>query len=137
MKEMYKYGEVIDFIEKKYEIDTRDYRKSHNQFGEWCDAKGYGMKDPEGKDRHSSQIWYAEYTSDIANGRFTERPYEDFWHWVIDMDDEISNGSVGTIYDVSEHINSDGNPQFVKDILKMLVDEGYIENDCFTFWVEW
>lgn len=53
-------------------------------FDEWCDSKKYGKKDPEGKHRNSSQIWYSEYKKDIQEEKWKDVPYMDFWHWQLD-----------------------------------------------------
>lgn len=78
------FSECQNYIEEKYKIDIRDYSNQHIQFDEWCDLKKYGEKDPEGKNRGSSKIWFAEYQKEISDGVIIERPYQDFWHFICD-----------------------------------------------------
>ncbi len=139
LEKMYNYHDVITYIEKKHSIKTQDYENSHSQFDEWCDSKGYSKKDKEGKSRNSSTFWYAEYKEDIEKGLVKERPYLNFWHWVIDYDDSISNGSVGSICDIDLQVSDTVNtPEFVRNILTIIVEEGFTnEENEFEFWVEW
>ena len=88
------WQECTEFIEEKYKIQTRDYANSRAQFGEWCDAKGYSDKPPDGKDRSSSQRWFAEYQDDIKAGRIKKREYRDFWHWLIEVADVQRGGTL-------------------------------------------
>jgi len=135
VSKMYDYHEVINYIEKKYKIDTRDYAKSHTQFGEWCDSKGYGKTDPIGKNRGNYNIWFIEYQKETDDGVIIERPYQDFWHWVIE-DCDISNGS-SMFMNYSRNMKDDKTPAFVKEILEMIRDEGFFEDDMFIAWVAW
>lgn len=135
---MHDYHKVIEYIENKYNIQTRDYANGHSQFDEWCDSKGYGKVDKYGDKRSSSTFWYADYQKDIESGLLIERPYLDFWHWITETDDSISNGSVGHIYDIDEYTsNKIETPEFVREILSLIRDEGFVEENEFEFWVDW
>jgi len=112
------FNECTEYIEKKHHIQTRDYANSSAQFGEWCDAKGYGKTDPEGNDRGSSQIWFAQFQADIVAGLVVDKPYQDFWHWLIDVVD-IRNG--GTI-ELSEELGEGAEP-WQKRILGLYLSE--------------
>lgn len=139
LEKMYDYHEVISYIEKKYNIETRDYANSHSQFDDWCDSKGYGKKDKDGKSRGSSNIWYAEYKEEIEKELIKERPYLDFWHWFLEQDDSISNGTECSLYDIDEYISDEiETPEFVRKILTIIVEEGFTgEENEFVSWVEW
>lgn len=78
------FSECTDYIEQKYGIATRDYANSHIQFHEWRRAKGYGDIDSEGNLAGSSKIWYSEFQQAIKAGEVVKRPYQDFWHWLVD-----------------------------------------------------
>ena len=96
---MYNYHEVIDYIEKKYNIKTRDYA---GKFG---------------KDGN------------------TNNEYQDFWHWVLQGNEYITNGSSGIIYvnELSKNISN-----WIKEILQLIKDEGFVDDeDYFTFWIKW
>lgn len=112
------WSECTAFIENKYKIQTRDFAKSHAQFGDWCDAKGYGSKDPEGKDRGSSQIWFAEFQADIKAGKIEDRPYRDFWHWLIDVADVQRGGTLELDAEMG-----DGAEPWQKEILALYLKE--------------
>jgi hypothetical protein len=64
----YDYRELILYLESRYGFESEDFSESHAHFDKWADAKGYTKrkKDPEGKYRGSSQIWYQEYQDDPA-----------------------------------------------------------------------
>lgn len=82
-----KYGDVIQYLEAKYDFDQYNYGKHDGRdFDRWCDAKGYTerKKDPAGKHRSSSQIWFTEYRKD-PNGMAMEPPRENFWHWMLSI----------------------------------------------------
>ncbi len=128
----YDYHDSMAYLEEKYKFDSRDFSQCHGHFGKWADAKGYKGKDPEGKDRNSSQIWYAEYMAD-PNGDATCPPYEDFWHWMID-NYEISNGEEFTFL-IKQHIEEeDEHPEFVETILKYWQQEFGDEIEIRTEW---
>lgn len=143
------YHNAIRYIEKKYNINTRDYLNSGSHFGKWADSKGYGPKDKdaEGKDRSNSKIWYAEYQADPAGG--PARPaYQDFWHWVVDRY-EISNGGIFTMYvaddikevladltdDTEDHNKVEDHPRYyIVTILKLIQAEFGDEINFMTNW---
>jgi len=133
-KPIYDYSDCTRYIESKYKIRTRDYAKSHSQFFEWCDKKGYGEIDPSGKKRGESTIWFAEYRLDLATGIVKELPYQDFWHWLLEAYG-VHNGSVFTIDNDSK---SDKNEPWVNEIIEMYLSEfGEGPNREVEFRVEW
>lgn len=87
-----------EFIEARYKIDTRDYARSHAQFGEWCKANGENpVLTPPGCSPEvikECQKQYARFNADIASGKVVERPYQDFWHWLIDHADIRRGGTM-------------------------------------------
>lgn len=122
-KEFFDYNEVVTYIEEKYKLNMNDVNKSHSHFGKWCNAKNYGQTDPAGKDRGSSQIWYAEYKTD-ADGEIKRPPYCNFWHWFVERY-EVSNGcsvSFDVAYDI-ECAEDENTPDWVVEILKMFQTE--------------
>ena len=94
------FSECTEYIEKKYKIDTRDYAKSHAQYYEWCNSKDYGEADREGKKRGESRIWFGEFQKEIERGQITERPYQDFWHFLINNFNIVRGG----FFDLDEEL---------------------------------
>ena len=98
-----------DFIEMKHEIDRvlgynqrgcgKHFHPTTGNFDDWCISKGYGDIDPDGIDRNSSRTWYGEYQEDIANSKWDDTPYLDFWHWQLKncVNESFSNDSYGWV----------------------------------------
>lgn len=116
------YHQCTKFIEKKYKIDVRDYAHSNKQFDEWCKAKGIK---PDG----NSQSQWSAFKKAIKNGELIERPYQDFWHWIIDVC-PVSNG--GTIHLSAEL--GDGAIPWQKEILALYVKEFGDNQEYETSW---
>ena len=112
------WAECTRFIERKYKIDTGDYNHAHTQFGEWCDGKGYGQIDPDGKDRGGSTIWCAEFQREVSCGLVKKRPFRNFWHWLIDAM-AVENG--GTIK-LSKDLGAGAEP-WIREILGLYLKE--------------
>lgn len=105
VKPMYDYHEVIDYIEEKYNINTRDYGKKFTKDGNM------------------------------------DNEYLDFWHWLVEHDGSISNGSTSMIC-IDSILNNEGygepEPDWIKEICKMIKDEDFTDEEgFFYFWVEW
>lgn len=115
----YDYHELFEYLQEKFDIDVNDFAGSCQHFYTWCDSRGYGEKDPEGKRRGASNIWFAEYQK-APDGEKKCPPYLDFTHWLADQY-EMGNGDYFTI-DVSYHLNRKI-PDFVRTILTYLRDE--------------
>lgn len=100
-RKAFDWSACTDFIEAKYKIDTRDYARSHRQFGEWCKANGEKQTSCPAqctdKVLKAHQDQYARFNADIASGKVIERPYQDFWHWLIDKGD-IQRGGTMELY---------------------------------------
>jgi hypothetical protein len=92
------------------EHQFRDLKGRHGHFNIWCDAKGYGQKDPEGKDRGSSQIWFKEYKED-PTGDAVCPEYCDLWHFASDVvvPDDMHNDSIVTMYPLEDY---DDDPEY-------------------------
>lgn len=112
------FGECTRFIEDKYKIDTRDYARSNHQFFEWCDSTRRGDIDPDGKKRSESQRWYLEFQQAVSTGEITERPYQDFWHWLLEVCD-IHRGATMELYEGIE----EGTESWQKEILDIYLKE--------------
>lgn len=88
----YDIHEVMNFISEKYGFDCYDVFDSGSHFNKWCDSKGYGKTDPAGKERSSSNIWFAEYQKD-PEGNAKCPQYATVIDWFIDkhMPDQTYN----------------------------------------------
>ena len=60
---------------------------------------------------------YAGYLKDLPN----ERPYLDFWHWIVD-NYEIHDGCYVT-FTWQEHYDDEDTPEWVKEILSLILKE--------------
>lgn len=143
-KKFYDFIEMCNEIDGILGFDQRDagkhYHPDSGDFYEWCDSKGYGEKDPEGKYRGSSQIWFAEHQEECRDGKWFRTPYMDFWHWQLDncVGHDFSNDSYSTVC-VHPDCASDAE-EWQKEIqqvwwetYKDIADEnGYID-----IWVSW
>ena len=84
-------SEVYDFTDltrdfKSQGIDVYDVFGRSGAFDKWCDSKGYGQTDPDGKHRGSSQIWFGEYQR-CPQGAAKEPPHANLWHWFLNTFD--------------------------------------------------
>lgn len=77
-KKTYDLDEILTYIKKKHKMNYYDFHGSDGHFEKWCDAKGLGKVDPEGKKRSASNIWFKAYQTD-SEGEAACPPYEDFW----------------------------------------------------------
>lgn len=116
------YHEVMDYIEKKYKIDTRGYTPKCGFTEEQLEeAKRYG----------GDRV-----------------PYLDFWHYLMDHN-EINNPCyvyLNLLGDYEEGKSEDDGdwdgdskyrPRWVREIQKMLYDEFKPEDGELVCWVEW
>ena len=123
---IYDIHEVIEYIGKKYKINPYDFYDSSLHFNSWCDAQGYGKKDPQGKDRNSSQIWFQAYQTDPQGNKMCP-PYEDFWKYFIDWYSPQTNELI--IFDVKEHL-SHTNSKMMTKMLNLIELEFGNEIEC-------
>jgi hypothetical protein len=130
------YEQHMRELEKKYNITVRDYARTHPQFGEWCDKKGYGQIDPEGKHRGSSQVWFKQFNEDESE---IKRPYQDFWHWMLEYVLDQVNFFNGAVIELSwpevlthaEAQNFDN--EWVREIIRLLIQEHGTERIKYDF----
>lgn len=71
---VYILSNVVNQIGKLLDVDPYDLYGSMHHFDHWCDQKGYGEFDPEGKERSKSNIWFLEYKN-ATNGEQKCPPY--------------------------------------------------------------
>lgn len=108
----YDFIEMCKIINKKLGYDQRDAGKHFFPeaitFDEWCDLKKYPKKDPEGKYRSSSQIWYEEFNKDILEGKYKQVPYLDFWHFQLKncVNEGFINDSYGYLNISMDYLNN-------------------------------
>ncbi len=125
------YSECADYINKKYNCNIRDFSRSHLQFFDWAKHKGYKGMDPEGKKMGDSQIWFAEYNKEIKDGKFAERPYQDFWHYIGDVCGPPRGGFFYL------HNDTSGAEDWQKQILGWFFDEFGDGGDSIEFYYNW
>lgn len=116
----YDIHEVMNFICEKYGFDCYDVFDSGSHFDKWCDKKGYGQKDSEGKKRSSSNLWFAEYSQDKEG--LTKCPeYVSVLDWFIDkyMPDQTYNEFDVSIVDFGKP----DTPEYMKEFAHYLFAE--------------
>ncbi len=129
----YDYHDLVEYLQTKYKANLHDFAKSHRHFGQWCDRKGLPKTDPEGKDRSSSQVWFAEYKAD-PEGEATCPPYQNFWHWMIERYESRRGGMTHFCPKQILEEESDEHPEFVLTILGWLCEEF---GDAFSVYTDW
>lgn len=76
------YESLAHAIEDRIGKNLRDFNGSFRHFDQWCDARKYKKRDPEGKPRNLSTIWPLEYR-DAEDGEVMRPLHQDFWHvWI-------------------------------------------------------
>lgn len=91
---------MLYILQDVHKVDFWDYYKSDSDFNNWCDLKGYEKKDPEGKKRSASNIWFKEYQEDISNGVFKKNPYCCFIDMFGEDIQDLGNDETDKIYEV-------------------------------------
>ncbi len=133
--ERYDYHEQIEFLEEKYNFNSRDYHESSDHFDVWAKANKKPKKDPDGKVWSHSQIFWQEY-KDAPDGYTVRPPYSDFWHWLIDHVDDMHNGAEFTFCakEWLEKEREEDGKEFVITILEYFVKEFGDEFEVITEW---
>lgn len=110
-----KICELMNISEERF----RDYYDNGSHFYKWCDARGYGKTDPEGKTRGSSNIWYKEY-NEAPDGYTVCPPYVDLWHYalVTVIPEDMSNDTTVTMFQYDEEELEGDEPQYYTDFIQ-------------------
>jgi hypothetical protein len=109
--EVYDWFDIQNEICKEMgikEYQFRDLNNSNQHFQIWCNAKGYGAKDPDGKDCGSSQIWFKEYT-ESPDGEAIRPPYCDLWQLTLEkvLFNNVYNGLIRKVYPLEDYDDED------------------------------
>lgn len=135
------WREVHAYIEHLTGRDIHDWKNTHgsnNHYRQWCDSKGYGVKDSDGDDRGTSKTWYAEYTTD-PDGQAAQPEYCNYWHWILDVCC-VSNGATCYLPVIeAEDDRIIGAPDWAKEICELIAKEfpEYIEHGAIRMFVDW
>lgn len=154
VEESWDYHEVIDYIEKKYNIDVRDYAKSHEHFPNWLKLVG---ENPPNYPICPNNIYQVnvngvmtKITKEEYDIRFKEihdqykrfknwcdknpePPYLDFWHWYIE-NHEIHNGCYSN-FNLKYYLNNSSTPEWIREITQLIYNE--FQKEKMKFWIEW
>lgn len=159
---LYNYNEIINYIEKKYNINTREYGRDPNEshFEKYQRITGdkaivspiyhkdhyqiyrdrkYITSTKEKYDEDFKFIYdqYKRYQEWCKKN--PEPPYLDYWHWLLENSFySPQNGTKETIY-VKEILDND-NPEWVKQITQMIYDEfseDLNDDGSLNVWIEW
>lgn len=97
------YHDMMEYLEEKYNFKARGFSgipsttSVDGHFDKWCDKHGLPQKDSKDKHRSSSQEFYTQY-KEAEDGEKTKPPYMDFWHYLVEYNDEnMRNGGYITI----------------------------------------
>lgn len=142
------YHEIIDYIEKKYNINVRDYAGKFHGKGyelkqklrdEWLEENGYSnfkyvLTVPDSKkaredwDRDSKEIdLRIEINTKMSESGFDKKldelvPYLDHWHWMLDYFGDISNGC-DRYWCLESILEQPRTPDWIKEITQLVHDE--------------
>lgn len=152
----YDYHEVIDYIEEKYNINTRDYANRHKHFLNWlklmneeppnypiCPGSKYQvningeMVDITKEDYDARyKVIHEQYARFNEWCKSNPEPlYLDFWHWLIENDfEDIHNGSHTTL-NIRYWLDKLDEDDWQREILQLICSE--FKEDDMEFWVEW
>jgi len=142
-EEVLDYHEMIDYIEKKHDIDVRDYAGREKRMAEheaitgmnvyqtpqnyggkyyaWIDGKHKTVDKKTYKEQHKLHVENSNAFAEWNKGQ-GELPYLDFWHWMIEKHFyEVHNGSTTSMN--PSIILSEDNPEWVQEIAQMIQDD--------------
>lgn len=75
---VYNIFSILNDMKEFKNLDYWDAKGSDGDFERWCDYKGYGNEDPEGEERRSSRIWFAEQQKEVKEGKWVSPEYCSF-----------------------------------------------------------
>jgi hypothetical protein len=125
MNGMYDLHEVLDYIEKKYKIPVYDFHGYRSHFDNWCDNQGFRKKDPMGKDRNKSKIWYNTYCESPSGERMCPK-LDDFWNYFFNIAQPQENEKF--LFSVETR---DSWPTVMNNIMMMIKNDFGEEFDAF------
>lgn len=155
------FCEFMRDLDKKYNFKHRDMS---NAFGpesaeerkikieKWLEKNGYdglgyvldlpqdSSSDwPEGSEEMRLRI---EINTKLRDVDDLDRPYEDFWHWLLDNDfSEIHNGSFVQLELHDERLKDPDIPEYVKKVMKAIhtevKDSDAYDEEFVNFYVIW
>lgn len=124
---------MLFILQDIHNVNFWDYYGSDYEFDHWCDSKKYGKKDPVGKRRGESNIWFAEWQSDVKNGLWVKIPDCSFIDMFMDDIEDLGNDMSEDIYTLNlkrmlKIAKEEDNKQFGKDdyrvhLTSLLIEE--------------
>jgi len=136
------FFEIIKYIEEKYKIRVTDYL-------------GHMSNEPflKTKEKFNDETWYRaspkDYTPfqkeasvyfNVLKQEFDKLEYLNYWHWLKDnIFDLISNGCI-EIWGVTNILEYDDTPMWVKEITQLVHDEfkEYLDEEgCLNIMIKW
>lgn len=123
--DLYDLHEILDYIEKKYDIPVYDFYGYRGYYEKWCDSQGLGQTDPEGKQRNASNIWYKAY-SESPTGEISCPPMNDFWSYFFDVYQPQNSESFFFMVETREDW-----PSIMNDIMEIIKKDFGDEFDAF------
>jgi hypothetical protein len=143
------YNAFIHILEKEKGYNTRDFEGRFSS--EWRSivlkeiSEQFGLdpnddkwlNDTTSRDDNQWKAWWA------YSKKSDERPYLDFWHWLLDNDFcDVQNGSYQYLSkDAFDELETDGEDDWIKQILTDIFEacEGHpaYKKDTIVFYVWW
>lgn len=120
-KEAFNLWKILYRLQDMYKVNFWDFYDNDNDFDRWCNSKGYPQKDPVGKKRSESNIWFKEQQEDIKNGKWIEAKYcpfiDMFMYDIEDLGNTDMNDTVYTVNfsDMLERAKKEDYEEFGKD----------------------
>lgn len=140
-KTIFNLCKVLYILQEIHKVDFWDYYNSGSDFDNWCNLKGYGKKDPEGKKRSASNIWFKEYQEEISNCVWKRPPYCPFIDMFMEDIQDLGRDDTDEIYYINlnqmlERSIEEDQKEFGKNDYRVLLTNVLINEFGDSFYVE-
>lgn len=127
------YDKMLKRVGKLNGYDAYDVLGSGRHFDSWCDTKGYGNVDPQGKKRSHSNVWFQEYSAD-PNGLAARPPLLCFSDLLMEAFDLFGGEYGSETFTIEIDELKIGAPDWQQRILE---DLRKLYGDVFECYVKW
>lgn len=140
------YNDMVDHVEEKYKIDTRDYagwsaagQQELEAYDVWL-KEVHNTNQQELRERlgHSHELYATTYALPV-HLKVPRPEYQDFWHWMLDEvfygDPQRGKPQALNWHQVLTDAEEDDAPEWVKEILRLFVAE--FGDEEYTVVIDW
>jgi len=143
---------MINYINKKYNINIRDYANKNENKGKycngdypivaWCKKHGYDYtvleesykypyEDPKVLKIINERVRLNELFSNAIDRYEFERPYLDYWHFLLNNPFTVENNPTEEYWNLREIIENEENEDWIIEITKLFYEEfkEYLDED--------